>query len=267
MQLLFFVIGYGIAPTAGLSGSESLKRQLLTHCGSAMVVSGRRRMAPQIGPAAWNGGSYRISYFSWETLSLCFHFTISRQKNSLRHDARIAASYYVICLKQNASSAEHNFREYAQGLTWRVLCWDNSMGYISVPVTCNHGIKMRAYIISIIASQLIYILLGIDVVSKSLHILLYRLLGVIGFPEAPKVVQALAISGDIHSAKQALPTWAWFAELYIIPVSRPFVSMTVAIATYYCLTARNWREACCANCGYPLKGLATPRCPECGAPI
>lgn len=59
----------------------------------------------------------------------------------------------------------------------------------------------------------------------------------------------------------------------IISIVRLSLTLVATIAVYGMLTRRSdarrifERETCCRRCGYVLRGISEPRCPECGERI
>lgn len=70
------------------------------------------------------------------------------------------------------------------------------------------------------------------------------------------------------------PEWGWLmlasylSSSMLLDLLIVFLAVVVAVA-FYCLTQEQNRrtETRCRRCGYILKGLSKPECPECGEVI
>lgn len=75
------------------------------------------------------------------------------------------------------------------------------------------------------------------------------------------VAEIAAQLGESESTMAYLAAYANLATLLVPP-------LTLAIFVYHLMTGRPARQngVRCWRCGYMLRGLTVPRCPECGTP-
>jgi len=60
------------------------------------------------------------------------------------------------------------------------------------------------------------------------------------------------------------PPWSMVLILGLTALS---VAIAVGLAAFLFAGGKAYDPDHCSNCGYPLKGLTEPRCPECGTPF
>ena len=76
----------------------------------------------------------------------------------------------------------------------------------------------------------------------------------------------LRIACPIHSDGIWHTAWrVFFADALILAL--PVLPFATIVLTYRKRRMERWRRGVCLRCEYDLRGLAEPRCPECGTPF
>ena len=97
--------------------------------------------------------------------------------------------------------------------------------------------------------------------------------GLYSLAEATDVIERYADQPDavsIGGRNFAAPRWLSVVAGIVIAVAATLPAFVVACLVYHTLTRRHAvsdRQTRCGQCGYILKGLTEPRCPECGERI
>ncbi len=86
----------------------------------------------------------------------------------------------------------------------------------------------------------------------------------LGAPGADIAVLQRSGNGCFDVVPTAPPLWAMQLDHYVTLGVAPVLAMLVAVIVYHLVTFKLFDYPHCYRCGYMLRGVAEPRCPECG---
>ena len=126
--------------------------------------------------------------------------------------------------------------------------------------------RYRRFAVALASGVVLIFLLSHPLPQQFVAMLLYSLCELLKIPSATEALQRDA-AGQLRTA--AAPFWAFFLERYLMPVLFQLIGVSVAFLVLHRLTttAIGGDGPRCKKCGYLLRGVSKPRCPECGRPI